>query len=140
MEATSMVREVVPATNAAFAATEKGYSDFLRGHVKDIFDCVPVDGFWFDIVQALDCSCHTCRKEMLATGTDPSSEYLNAYMLASDASTLEENGDTTEALHKLQNAAGILKSIETSNPTWRREVMTYRKRKIDEAITRVAQN
>ncbi len=48
------------------------YIDFLKAHVKDIFDCVPVDGFWFDIVIPRDCSCHYCRKEMIETGIDPS--------------------------------------------------------------------
>ncbi|MHC4884640.1 MAG: beta-galactosidase trimerization domain-containing protein [Planctomycetota bacterium] len=48
------------------------YQDFLREHVKDIFDCVPVDGFWFDIVIPRDCSCTYCRREMIAKGIDPS--------------------------------------------------------------------
>jgi hypothetical protein len=48
------------------------YRDFLKAHVRDIFDCVPVDGLWFDIVIPRDCSCRYCQKAMLAQGLDPS--------------------------------------------------------------------
>lgn len=48
------------------------YVDFLKEHVTDIFECVPVDGFWFDIVSKRNCSCTYCRTGMLEQGLDPS--------------------------------------------------------------------
>ncbi len=49
------------------------YVDFLRAHVDDMFSKLPaVDGLFLDIVQDQDCSCPTCRLEMLAQGIDPS--------------------------------------------------------------------
>ncbi len=48
------------------------YRDFLKEHVRDIFNCVPVDGFWFDIVIPRECSCQYCQASMTAQGLDPS--------------------------------------------------------------------
>lgn len=48
------------------------YRDFLKEHVRDVFECVPVvDGLFFDIVQELDCSCQYCLAGMLEKGYDP---------------------------------------------------------------------
>ncbi len=48
------------------------YVDFLKAHVREILETLPVDGFFFDIVQPQDCSCRFCRAEMTARGLDPS--------------------------------------------------------------------
>lgn len=50
------------------------YRNFLKQHIKDIFDVVGtenVDGFFFDIVNIVDCSCQHCVKDMLAQGYNP---------------------------------------------------------------------
>jgi len=47
------------------------YLDFLRGHLDDIFDSVPVDGLFLDITHARECSCPLCRHDMLEKGLDP---------------------------------------------------------------------
>ena len=47
------------------------YRDFLEAHVRDIFEAVPVDGFFFDIVQPRDCSCYHCRTAMEKAGVNP---------------------------------------------------------------------
>jgi hypothetical protein len=48
-----------------------GYGKFLKAHVKDLFNDVPVDGLFFDIVQPRDCHCQVCRPAMLKAGVDP---------------------------------------------------------------------
>ena len=50
------------------------YLDFLKAHVKDLFDAVPVDGLFFDIVQPLDDSSGYSRRAMLDRGMDPADE------------------------------------------------------------------
>jgi hypothetical protein len=47
------------------------YVDFLKDHVREICELLPVDGFFFDIVQPQDCSCRYCRTQMEAEGLDP---------------------------------------------------------------------
>ncbi len=48
------------------------YTDFLREYLEDLFEAVPVDGLFLDIVHARECSCYYCRQKMLDTGLDPS--------------------------------------------------------------------
>ncbi|RPI01016.1 MAG: beta-galactosidase [Calditrichaeota bacterium] len=50
------------------------YRDFLKAHVKEILETMPVDGFFFDIVNPMDCSCTQCRADMEAQGIDPSDD------------------------------------------------------------------
>ena len=54
-------------------ALNSPYMDFLKAHVADIFDCLPaVDGFFFDIVHAVDDSSIWTTRAMQAAGLDPS--------------------------------------------------------------------
>ena len=55
-----------------FLCVNSPYIDFLRAHVEEIFELLPVDGFWFDIVMPIECSCIYCRAKMAAEGLDPS--------------------------------------------------------------------
>jgi len=48
------------------------YREFLDAHVREIFDTVPVDGLFFDIVQPCDCACFHCRTAMEKAGLNPS--------------------------------------------------------------------
>ncbi len=48
------------------------YVDRLKLLVEEILQTLPIDGFWFDIVDARDCSCRYCREGMLAQGLEPS--------------------------------------------------------------------
>jgi hypothetical protein len=50
------------------------YFDFLKAHVKDLFELLPVDGLFFDIVQPLDDSSIHSRRDMIDRGMDPSDE------------------------------------------------------------------
>jgi hypothetical protein len=45
---------------------------FLKPHVREIMESLPVDGFFFDIVRPLPCACRFCRAHMEADGLDPS--------------------------------------------------------------------
>ena len=47
------------------------YVDWLKEHVQEILETLPVDGFFFDIVQPNDCSCQYCKRGMLEKGLDP---------------------------------------------------------------------
>jgi len=48
------------------------YRQFLQAHLKEIFEAVPVDGLFLDIVGPMDCSCRYCRERMEAARLDPS--------------------------------------------------------------------
>lgn len=47
------------------------YVDFLKAHIKDIFEAVPVDGLFLDIVKLQDCSCSHCLRGMAAKNINP---------------------------------------------------------------------
>ena len=47
------------------------YLDFLKSHIKEIMEMLPVDGFFFDIVGVLDDSSIWTRRGMEAEGLDP---------------------------------------------------------------------
>jgi hypothetical protein len=47
------------------------YFDFLKAHVREICETLPVDGFFFDIVQPLNDSSVWARRGMQALGLDP---------------------------------------------------------------------
>lgn len=47
------------------------YADFLKNHIAELFDLVPVDGLWLDIIQPRDCSCQYCWSDMERKGLDP---------------------------------------------------------------------
>jgi hypothetical protein len=47
------------------------YVDFLKAHTRDIQDSLPVDGLFFDIVQATECICRFCMAGMAEQGLDP---------------------------------------------------------------------
>src|SRR5687768_14008638 len=48
------------------------YPAFLKAHLAELFQLVPVDGLFLDIVAAQDCSCPRCRAEMDRRSLDPS--------------------------------------------------------------------
>jgi len=55
-----------------FLCLNTPYVDRLKLLVEEILQTLPIDGFWFDIVDARDCSCRYCREGMLAQGLEPS--------------------------------------------------------------------
>ncbi len=50
------------------------YFDFLKDHVEELFESVPVDGLWFDIVKPLDDSSVWAKQQMIEQGLDPADE------------------------------------------------------------------
>ncbi|HDZ22237.1 hypothetical protein LCGC14_0450020 [marine sediment metagenome] len=50
------------------------YRQFLEEHVAEVFDLLPVDGLFLDIVQAVDCSCQNCRNLMAAAGVNAAND------------------------------------------------------------------
>lgn len=50
------------------------YKDWLKEFVADVFENLPVDGFWFDIVLPQNCCCRHCVDAMLNQGLDPTDE------------------------------------------------------------------
>ena len=47
---------------------------FLKAHVKEIVESVPVDGLFLDIVKLQDCSCRHCLEEMAERKIDASKD------------------------------------------------------------------
>ncbi len=47
------------------------YVDYLKKMLEEIFETLPIDGFWFDIVQPMECCCNCCLGSMKAKGYDP---------------------------------------------------------------------
>jgi len=47
------------------------YFDFIKQHVEEMFELLPVDGFWFDIVKPLNDSSHWSRNQMREQGMNP---------------------------------------------------------------------
>ena len=48
------------------------YVDFLKRHLTELFEVVPVDGLFLDIAHEVECLCDNCRAGMKAEGLDPS--------------------------------------------------------------------
>jgi len=55
-------------------SSDSPYVAFLKAHVQEILEELPVDGFFFDIVQPQNCACPRCRARMRAEGLDPADE------------------------------------------------------------------
>jgi hypothetical protein len=74
------------------------YLEFLRRHLEDLFDAVPVDGLFLDITHARECSCPRCRRDMVAKGLDPAqAEARQAFARETLAKYI---GDTTALIRR----------------------------------------
>lgn len=69
-------------------------------------------------------------------GQDAGTVYLEAYLQVEDAEKLELQGKFSEAHRKYSDAKNILDTIARNHRDWRPEVLTYRRRKVNEAIER----
>jgi hypothetical protein len=75
------------------------YRDFLKAHVREVLEGLPLDGMFFDIVRPRDCSCHYCQAAMLARGQDPSdAEVRMAYARESMRGFMDEMSALTWSL------------------------------------------
>ena len=50
------------------------YADFLKEHVQELLETMPVDGFFFDIVGVNECLCRRCIEGMCKAGMNPESQ------------------------------------------------------------------
>ena len=60
------------------------YVDFLKAHIREVLETIPVDGLWLDIMKPKDCSCRWCRERMREEGLDPTNSrdrQLNGYQV-----------------------------------------------------------
>jgi hypothetical protein len=54
-----------------FLCVNSPYRQFLKAHVQEVLELLPVDGLWLDIVQPVECVCPHCRALMEVRGLDP---------------------------------------------------------------------
>ncbi|HNT33843.1 MAG TPA: beta-galactosidase, partial [bacterium] len=80
------------------------YLDFLKSHVQEVLEVLPVDGLFFDIVGPQDCSCRYCRDKMIAQGLAPTDaslrkrfglDTINTFKLEMTKFVRQFNGDCT---------------------------------------------
>jgi len=50
------------------------YKSFIKLQLKELIESYEIDGFWFDIIFQLKCTCPVCRAEMLEMGLNPEDE------------------------------------------------------------------
>lgn len=55
-----------------FLCVNSPYRAFLKAHLKELFEQVPVDGLFLDIVKVNECSCNTCQAGMREQQLEPS--------------------------------------------------------------------
>lgn len=80
------------------------YVDFLKAHIAELFDLMPVDGLWLDIIEPRDCSCRYCWTEMEKRRFDPrieqdrqmfANEMIREFMLDMTAFIRQFSNDCT---------------------------------------------
>lgn len=64
-------------------------------------------------------------------------EYFRGYILKGEAERVEQAGDLPTALGKFRQAQEIFESIAKNYPVWESQMLTYRRQKVQESITRV---
>lgn len=96
------------------------YRDFLKAHVREVLETLPLDGMFFDIVRPRDCSCRYCQAAMLARGQDPSNAEVR---LAYARETMRGFMDEMSALTwSLRPAASTYYNNNGLGPRWREQV------------------
>lgn len=67
----------------------------------------------------------------------PADEYFRGYILKGEAERVEQAGDLQTALGKYHQAQDIFDSIAKNYPVWEATMLSYRRQKVQDAITRV---
>jgi hypothetical protein len=100
------------------------YRDFLKAHVKDIFDSMPaVDGLFFDIVFAHRCVCRYCIEKARARGIDPSDrEAMTAY---ADEKIAEFMADMTRYVRSFSSDCSIYYNTGDIGPNHRKSLPAF---------------
>lgn len=99
------------------------YVDFLKAHLKELFEVVPVDGLFLDIVASQDCVCPRCLAGMAAKKVDASSpEARKAY---GQEVTFNFQRDLTAFIRSLDKQCSIFYNGGHVGPELRPVVSTY---------------
>ncbi|MDF2614311.1 MAG: Beta-galactosidase trimerization domain protein [Clostridia bacterium] len=94
------------------------YRDYLKAHIKDIFESVPeVDGIFLDIVMVVDCSCRTCVEGMLKENYDPVSR--EERLLYAKKMMEEFKKDISDYIRSFNSAASIFYNTSHIEPALR---------------------
>ncbi len=89
------------------------------------------------LLLALACFLSSLQPLLAQSSTDPGDLFVNAYMAVQQAEKAEQAGDLRAAQTKFRYASETLETIAAKFPTWRPEIVTYRKQRTAEALTRV---
>ncbi len=99
------------------------YVEFLKAHLAELFQIVPVDGLFLDIVAPQDCACPRCLAGMSACGVDASkAEARKAY--GRDV-TFAFQRDLTAYIRTLDRSCSIFYNGGHVGPELRPVVGTY---------------
>ena len=79
----------------------------------------------------------SARAQTADAGSGAADEYFRGYILKGEAERVEQAGDLQTALAKFRQAQEIFESIARNYPVWEAQMLTYRRQKLQESITRV---
>ncbi len=99
------------------------FVDFLKTHIAELFELMPVDGLWLDIIEARDCSCHYCWSDMEKQGLDPRLEH-DRFVFA-DKMITDFMLDMTAFIRKLDKECTIFYNSGHIGPFHRRAAPAF---------------
>jgi hypothetical protein len=106
-----------------FLCVNSPYRDFLRQHLRELFDLVPVDGLFLDIVQERECSCLPCRRLMTDAGLDPSNPAERKEFSSRTINAFKE--ETTSFIRQFSNDCTIFYNAGHIGPYIRSSAGSY---------------
>ncbi len=83
------------------------------------------------------CLAGTLQPLRAQSSTDPGDLFVSVYTTVKEAEKAEQSGNLRSALAKFRYASEVLDSIASKHPTWRPEIVTFRKQRTAEALARV---
>lgn len=99
------------------------YVDFLKKHLTELFEVVPVDGLFLDIVHEVECVCQFCRAGMAKQELDPARAQDRA-RYAKEVNVAFKR-DLTEHIHRLSKDCTIFYNAGHIGPYIRASADTY---------------
>ena len=99
------------------------YGDFIKKMLRDLFERVPVDGVWLDIVKVYPCTCQWCTKDMQREGLNPELE-ADQLKFAQEMMTAWK-ADTTRLIESLDRHATIFYNGGHIGPEIRQSIDSY---------------
>ena len=89
------------------------------------------------ILLILACFLSALQPLRAQSSTDPGDLFVNVYTTVKEAEKAEQSGNLRGALAKFRYASEVLESIATKYPSWRPEIVAFRKQRTTEALARV---